>query len=343
VAAFRAFQLEAAAEIGFGAGVAEIFAGRSFMIQGNLEARRSPAGALLGYSSAIMLARTPRVLRRRLRPRFETLQCPALDERIARIGEELLEARPRIVAGIPEYVAGILQTLLSGPRAPAIAEALRGVALYGWSGSPIGPYRSFFEGVFTPGCSFLDAVSATEGALGILCARTGGYRFAFDRSLLLFLAEGGERRFAWELEPGQEAEVILGSHAGLLGYRTGDRIRLLSRDPLRFELLARTRALAPGGLEGEVSSLLARTSVDYYLYLDPAESRLEAALEAGAASVEPAVRALAARAGCREVSVRLLPRGRICRAGLRASAAGVAKLPRFNRDPRVHELIARHL
>jgi hypothetical protein len=184
----------------------------------------------------------------------------------------------------------------------------------------------------------LDAVSATEGALGIRCPETGSYRFALQRSLLLFSPIGSEneRFFAWELEAGQDYEVILGSFAGLLGYRTGDRVRRASGARMRFDLL-------PRGLSGEQALGFGDGASDYYAFLDPRTRALELSLEAENAPSPLELQTLATRLGARSAQVRLVARGRIARAGLRASASGVTKLPRLNRDPRVHSILAGHL
>lgn len=335
LASFRGFQMDAAAQIGFGLGRSEIFSGRSFMIQGNLGVERAPSGVVRGYSSAVMVELTPWLLRRWLRPRVSDLRIADIEKRVERIGVSLLKERPRILAGIPEYVAAVLRLLLEGPQADAIREVLSHVTVYGWSGSPLGSYRSFFEPLFAPGCDFLDAVSATEGALGIRCPETGSYRFALNRSLLLFTPVGREKErfFAWELETGQDYEVILGSFAGIMGYRLGDRIRRARGSKLRFDLLP--RALAGLGF-GEASS-------DYYVFMDPSTSALEVSLESENAPTALELDALTTRLGASSARVRLLPRGRIARAGLRASASGVTKLPRLNRDARVHSILAGHL
>ena len=333
---FRAFQMDAVAEVAIGQGRTQILSSPSIMVQGSLEVGHTPLGLLTGYSSAVMIERTPWLLKQRLLPTPSDLRLPDADARTIQIGRALVLERPRVLTGMPEFVVGTLRALLAGDDANRVREALRGVEVYAWSGMPIAPYRAFLEEHLAPGCRFFDAVSATEGPIGLQAGKDGLYRPALNRSLLLFVRPGHEeKRFAWELTEGETYDVLLGSFAGLHGYRVGDRIRVVSARPLRFELLARTIDV------GAACALLGGESSDFCAYLDPATRELSIVLERAQPPSIDDVAALASRLGASRATVRLVDAGRIARAAVALNMHGVTKLPRLHSHPEVHALVER--
>ncbi|HEY2518123.1 MAG TPA: GH3 auxin-responsive promoter family protein [Polyangiaceae bacterium] len=334
---FRAFQMDSVAELAIGQGMGELLGATSLMIQGSLEVARSDAGVLSGYSSAVMVERTPWLLKRRLLPSPEALRSPDPEARAAAIGRALIEKKPTLLTGMPEFVVGMLQQLLAGPDRDRVRDALRGIRAYAWSGMSVGAYRPFLDEHLGPGCRYFDVVSATEGPLGIQSGALGVYRPALGRSLLLFAPphDLDDRRFAWELEEGATYTVLLGSFAGLHGFRVGDRIRVVQARPLRFELLPRTIDV------GATCALLGEDTSDLCAYLDPRTRVLRLLVEGVRPPSLAALRAFTARLGAVEASVRLVERGRIARAAVLLNLQGITKLPRLHSRPEVQALLER--
>lgn len=336
IGAFRGLQADVLAELVVGRGLSQVIASPSLVIQGSLEVERTH-GVLSGYSSAVMVDRTPWLLKRRLLPTQADLQIPDLDARVERIGRVLLERRPRVLTGMPEFVVGVLRALLAGPDAARVRDALRGIDVYAWSGMALGPYRAFFDEHLAPGFRMFDVVSATEGAMGLQAERLGVYRPALARSLMLFadVDDPSDRRFAWELIAGREYDVLLGSFSGLQGYRVGDRVRVVSAKPLRFSLV-------PRGVDvGATWGLLGAGATDFCAYLDPSTRALRLLVEGKEPPALATIAALAARLGASDASVRLVDAGRIARAAVALTLRGVAKLPRIHSRPDLQAIVER--
>ncbi len=334
IAGFRGLQADVLADLVVRRDLPQVLSSPSLVVQGSLELARSH-GVLSGYSSAVMVERTPWLLKRRLLPSQADLQIPDLDARAAQIGRALLERRPRVLTGMPEFVVGVLRTLLDRPDAERVREALRAIDVYAWSGMSLGPYRAFFDEHLAPGCKLFDVVSATEGAIGIQAERLGVYRPALARSLLLFanVDDPTDRRFAWELLEGRDYEILLGSFAGLHGYRVGDRVRVVSAKPLRFELL-------PRAVDVDATwALLGAASTDFCAYLDPSTRALRLLVEGSEPPAIAAIAELAARLGASDASVKLVGVGRIARAAVALTLRGVVKLPRLHSRPDVQAIV----
>ncbi len=332
---FRAFQLDVAAQLAIGHGCTQILSSPSLMIQGTLETALSPGGILTGYSSAVMIEQTPWLLKRRLLPSPSELRAPQVEARIASVRRALLEKRPRVLTGMPEFVVGVLRTLLGGPDVTLIREALRGIELYAWSGTPLGRYRAFFEEHLAVGCRMFDAVSSTEAPIGLQCSQTQAYRPALERTLLLFASprDPADRRFAWELVEGAEYDVLLGSFAGFHGYKVGDRVRVVSARPLRFQLLSRAVDADATG------DLLGASATDFCAYLDPTTRALRLIVESAAPLERAIVNAIVARLGASAATVRIVEAGRLAQAAVELSLRGIAKLPRLHSRPDVQALL----
>ena len=77
---------------------------------------------------------------------------------------------------------------------------------------------------------------ATEGVVSIPYA--GAHPLAVTSAVIELLGDDGRCRWAWELRPGDEGEVVLTTGGGLWRYRLGDRVHvsgMLGRTPcLRF-------------------------------------------------------------------------------------------------------------
>ncbi|MBI4815815.1 MAG: GH3 auxin-responsive promoter family protein [Deltaproteobacteria bacterium] len=336
VRTFKAFSATALAEAVCGLGLDELLEGRTLMIQSSLEVSRTPGGALAGYSSGVMLEHTPWLLKRRLLPNSAALLAPTIDARLSAIEHALLTERPKAITGIPEHVVGVLRRLMEGSRAREVTDALRGVRVYAWSGTSLGPYRRFFDEHLAQNARFVDAVSATEGPLGIHAGMPGLYRPALTSSLLLFVPpdDPSDRRFADELEPGRKYEVWLGSFAGLLGYRTGDVIEVDSVRPLRFRL-------APRSLDIDRTWAALGTHVTDFCVYHPPQSDRATMLVESPRSLSPDVLGSVARIlGVAEVEARLLAEGTLAKAALAATFEGLIKRPWFHRRPEVHALLA---
>jgi hypothetical protein len=339
IATFRAFQIDALAELAVGQGFDDVLgrSARSLMIQGSLDVQRSVAGVTSGYSSAVMVERTPWLLKRRLLPSLAVLRLPDPAERAARIGRALVDRQPRVLTGMPENVVGVLRQLLEGPDAARVRNALGRIRAYAWSGMSLGPYKAFLDEHLAPDVRYFDALSSTEGPMGLHAGGAlGVYRPAFARSLLLFGApdDPSDRRFAWELAPGETVAVLLGSFAGLHGYRVGDRVRVVSTRPVRFELLPRAVDVGEACAELEGAS-------DFCAYVDPRTHVVRLLVEAVRPPSGEALRAFATRVGAASASVRLVAPGRIARAAAALSLQGIAKLPRVHSRAEVQDALER--
>ncbi len=327
-ASLRAFQSAVLGQALVGRDLTALLDGRALVVQGSLELARTPGGALTGYSTALMVATAPWMLRRSMSPPLEVLRAPDPATRLSGVRDALVTARPTALSGIPEYVVGALRHLLAGPDAEAVRDALAAVRLYAWSGTPLGPLRAFLQAHLAPGAALFDAVSATEGPLGVQAEAPGVYRLALPHVLLLFVAtdDPDHRALAHQLTPGRDYAVHLGSFSGLSGYATGDRVHVLSTDPVRFALL-------PRQLDVEAAwRALGPETTDFRLFRD-ATAGLTALIERPSAPDAAALATLAALAGASTATAHLLPPGHLTRAAFTFNPLGLVKLPWLSSRP----------
>ena len=98
---FRSFQKRVLAQAVCGEGQIDLLRSRTLVVQGNLDIGATAAGAVRGYSTAVMIARSPWWLRQRLTPSFDALRERDLGKKLDATRDALLEKEPLALSGIP--------------------------------------------------------------------------------------------------------------------------------------------------------------------------------------------------------------------------------------------------
>ena len=331
---FRRFSARASAQAVAGLGLHALLDTRTLMIQGNLEVHHTETGARAGYSSAVMVDRTPWLIRRRMLPGAAALRAPTLEDRVERLTTCLLQHRPRVSRGFRSSWWVCSAPCSRGPRRDAVRDALHQVVAYAWSGTVLGPYRAFLSSVFSDRVRFLDAVSATEGPLGIAAGPAGLYRPALNDALLVFedVQDPEDRRLAHELVVGRRYSVLLGSFAGLLGYRTHDVIEVHDARPLRFSLV-------PRRLDVERAWAALGSGVSDFSLYRPVSGPARLLVESSGALPEVALAEVAELAGASSVVPVFVPEGHLARSLLKASLTGLVKKPWMHASAQIHSAL----
>lgn len=214
---------------------------RTFVATPTAPPRHTVGGALLGTAYAVMLARAPFWLRRRLLPSRETLLITEASARREAMRTSLVEGGAAAVTGDAGCFAQLVRELVDDESSAAIRSALRELRVAAWSGEVAPRDRALLDEHLHPQYVTRRTVDSAVGPLGIEGDAPGQFRAALGQSLFVFTPphDPGDRRFAWELQDGREYDIYVGSFAGPQGYATGQRVQVVSRAPLRFEIVSR--------------------------------------------------------------------------------------------------------
>lgn len=290
---------------------ADALLGPILLVQGGLGVARTPAGVVHGYSASLALDTMPWPVSSIVAPGPASLRGADDDARLAAIRAVLLRRRPRAITGVPSGVVAALRALLADDADGRVAEALRRIRVYGWSGMPLGPAAAQLRAWFAPECAFLDVASATEGPIG--WPDGDALRLGWGLAMLGFARPGDDRIVGpRDLAPGRWA-LVTGSGAGWHGFVGGDVLDVVAVGPIRARLLP--RGVDVDAVADAVGHDAFRVVVD--------DAGAELLVERPARDPAAVARALGAIP-----AVTALPPGR-----LDAVALAVPKLPWVFRDP----------
>lgn len=337
VSSFRRYQTDVLAQALVGRTVKGVLSERTLILQGawNVSVEDN---ITTGYSSAVMMQLSSWLLRRKLLPSLDALRERDLERRLALTRSALLEQRPRQVSGMPGHVASIIEALLAQPHADEVREVLREVRFYAWGGEGMGTHERIIRSTLAPDCVYVDALSATEGAMGLPAETQGLYRPAVEHSLLMFVSvdNPGERFFSWELQRDATYEVLVTTHAGLTAYGTGDTIRVVQSAPLRFVHVPRAREASTA------CTILKNVASNFVLYRSEEPGASALLLEADKVPSEGILAALRASLSVNTLTVKRLAPGTLSRAYLQLQNSFAIKVPRLIEDKALFDQLLRH-
>ncbi|MGQ0615136.1 MAG: GH3 family domain-containing protein [Planctomycetaceae bacterium] len=221
-----------------------ILRGYALQLAASPEVGRTPAGIPVGYVTGIMGALRAYPYHNIGVPSADLLAIPDWAEKFARIAERHAGTDVRMLFGVPTYALAFLRLLLEGAASADTRAVWPHLGLVLTSGVALAPYRERLARL-CPGAELLEMYLATEAPLAFQGEPGAPLTPMLEEVYFEFVPEerwGEERppRFPLEeTEPGVAYILLVTTPGGLYAYSLGDVVRVVSRDPPRFEVSGR--------------------------------------------------------------------------------------------------------
>jgi hypothetical protein len=225
-----------------------VFDGKMIFLSGSPELEQK-GNIACGRLSGIVNHVVPAWLRRNQLPSYKTNCIEDWDEKIQHIIEETLHADMRLISGIPPWVQDYFERLLSKSKASKVKSIFKNFSLFVYGGVNYAPYSSAIEELIGQKIQTLETFPASEGFFafqdtpdnqGLLLISNSGIFYEFI-PLDQIHETSPQRLWLQEVELGVQYALIINSNAGLWGYKLGDTIEFVSKDPYRIKVTGRTK------------------------------------------------------------------------------------------------------
>jgi len=217
---------------------------KTLYMSGSTKLKPNAKGALAGDMSGLTKYLAPKFLSWLTYPPEHISSTEPWAERLPLLAEFAIKYRKQIgvLSGIPVWQLSFLQEVqsqsgdLPGNLFPNMAYLIHG-------GMPLGPYREPLRELLGDQVQFVDVYAASETGISAV-------GFEHEPGLELWPQFGVFYEFEdkdanvhpiWDVEPQAEYTLLVSSCSGLWRYRIGDRVRVLSTDPIRIDTVFRAQ------------------------------------------------------------------------------------------------------
>jgi len=210
-------------------------------------------GCLLGDLSGLVVRELPPGIRGRYSPGPAIAAIPDWETRIAAVAGRAAWQDVRLVCGMPSWVLVLFDRVVRARRAAGrpirhLQECWPGLQVFIHGGVAFAPYRQLFEERIGRRPAYLEVYPASEGFVALQTEPRGGLTLMLDYGIFYEFVpvedlnrERPRRHTVADVEIGRPYAVALSSPAGLWSYLLGDTVRFTAGDPLRLEIIGRTR------------------------------------------------------------------------------------------------------
>lgn len=209
------------------------------------------AGGLCGDLSGLVARRLPPVLRGRYSPGPHLSAIPDWEARITAIAERVAGEDLRLLSGMPSWLLILFERVRRlEPGAPgALGERWPNLGVFVHGGVSFAPYHDVFEQAIGRRLERVEVYPASEGFVALQTERTGGLTLMLDYGIFyefvpvedLGASRPPRRHTVADVALERPYAVVLTTPAGLWSYVLGDVVRFTAREPLRLEIIGRTR------------------------------------------------------------------------------------------------------
>lgn len=208
------------------------------------------AGGLCGDLSGLVARRLPPVIRDLYSPGPDLSAIPDWETRITAIAERVAGQDLRLLSGMPSWLLILFERVarLDPGAAHAVGTRWPNLGVFVHGGVSFAPYHDVFEQALGRPMERVEVYPASEGFVGLQTERRGGLTLMLDYGIFYEFvpvedldAPRPRRHTVADLELERSYAVVLTTPAGLWSYVLGDVVRFIARDPLRLEIVGRTR------------------------------------------------------------------------------------------------------
>lgn len=229
-------------------GKADFMDGKMMFLSGSptLEAHYNiPTGRLSGISNHLI----PGWLKKSQMPSYDTNCIEDWEQKLDQIVLETVKEDMRMISGIPPWVQMYYERLLEYTGKKTVLEVFPNFSLFVYGGVNYEPYRAKLEALVGAKIPSVETYPASEGFLAfqdqqdddaLLLNVNSGIFFEFV-PLQEMDKEEPQRLSLGEIELGVQYAVILNTNAGLWGYKIGDTVSFVSKNPYRIKVTGRVK------------------------------------------------------------------------------------------------------
>lgn len=229
-------------------GKADFMDGKMMFLSGSptLEAHYNiPTGRLSGISNHLI----PGWLKKSQMPSYPTNCIEDWEEKLDKIVLETVNEDMRLISGIPPWVQMYYERLLEYTGKKTVLEVFPNFSMFVYGGVNFEPYRAKLEALVGAKIPSVETYPASEGFLAfqdqqdddaLLLNVNSGIFFEFV-PLSEMAKEEPLRLSLGEIELGVQYAVVLNTNAGLWGYKIGDTVEFVSKDPYRIKVTGRVK------------------------------------------------------------------------------------------------------
>lgn len=229
-------------------GKADFMDGKMMFLSGSptLEAHYNiPTGRLSGISNHLI----PGWLKKSQMPSYPTNCIEDWEEKLDKIVLETVNEDMRLISGIPPWVQMYYERLLEYTGKKTVLEVFPNFSMFVYGGVNFEPYRAKLEALIGAKIPSVETYPASEGFLAfqdqqgedaLLLNVNSGIFFEFV-PLSEMAKEEPLRLSLGEIELGVQYAVVLNTNAGLWGYKIGDTVEFVSKDPYRIKVTGRVK------------------------------------------------------------------------------------------------------
>lgn len=208
------------------------------------------AGCECGDLSGLVVHRLPPVVRRRYSPGPEISAIRDWETRIDAIATHVARQDLRLLSGMPSWMLILFERVARLDRltTDAIGERWPNLGVLVHGGVSFAPYHDVFDQRLGRPLERVEVYPASEAFVALQTERTGGLTLMLDYGIFYEFVPvedlGGaapRRHTVADVELDRAYAVALTTPAGLWSYLLGDVVRFTARDPLRLEIIGRTR------------------------------------------------------------------------------------------------------
>jgi hypothetical protein len=208
------------------------------------------AGGLCGDLSGLVARRLPPVIRDRYSPGPDLSCIPDWETRITAIARRVAGQDLRLVSGMPSWLIILFERVarLNPGAAEDVGSRWPNLGVLVHGGVSFAPYQDLFEQAIGRPLERVEVYPASEGFVGLQTERDRGLSLMLDYGIFYEFvpvedvgSSRPRRHTAADVELGRSYAVVLTTPAGLWSYVLGDVVRFTARDPLRLEIVGRTR------------------------------------------------------------------------------------------------------
>lgn len=229
-------------------GKVDFLDGKMIFLSGSPELEQTygiSTGRLSGISNHLI----PGWIKRSQMPSYETNCIEDWEAKLDKIVQETAKEDMRMISGIPPWVQMYYERLLAYTGKKTVLEVFPNFSLFVYGGVNYEPYRAKLEELVGAKIASVETYPASEGFLAfqdqqdddaLLLNVNSGIFFEFVPMEEAF-KDSPTRLSLEEVEVGVNYAVILNTNAGLWGYKIGDTVQFVSKDPYRILVTGRVK------------------------------------------------------------------------------------------------------
>lgn len=227
-------------------GAGRLLGGPMLFLGGCSELAPIGQNCLGGDLSGLVVNRLPPVVRGRYSPGPAVSSIVDWETRLAAIATLIARQDLRLLSGMPSWMLILLERV--GVVAGDVAHRWPNLGVFIHGGVSFAPYRDVFEQCLGRLLQYVEVYPASEGFVALQTEATGGLSLMLDYDIFYEFvpvedlgAARPRRHTVGDVELDRPYAIALTTASGLWSYLLGDTVRFSARDPLRLQIIGRTR------------------------------------------------------------------------------------------------------